>query len=416
MGFHYITAQRSQTLTNEPYVILRSDIDMMLKENAVDEKECRRVTESSYNGESYYAGDGRPGSGKVADSFLAFAKEVLYRDAKTSGFVMSYPHGVIVRQAERNHYYRGEKEIYNQSCASIFRKLSTLETEEERAVYTLIADMRIAEFSFFLKRFELVQRWEAECGTVLYEPLAQHYGLETSWLDITNDFKVALFFACCRWDNEQGKWFPLTKAETEQNEKTQYGVLFHIPQDRVMMEQALYEYNTIADKSGSDPLHAILPIGFQPFRRCDMQTGYGIQMQSPYPLQDDISFEKLHFRHDEKLSQWIYEEMDGGRKVYPQEGLNDFSDVIDQIKTATVFSEDALKYALSKSTFFSDETAARELLSKVQVLGVPVEISDSSPKYGTTRQRVRRLNQKTAGIDFEKDLGIHLLSRAVYTP
>ena len=39
---------------------------------------------------------------------------------------------------------------------------------------------------------------------VIYEVLAQHYGLETGWLDVTNDFKIALFFAVCYWCD--GEW------------------------------------------------------------------------------------------------------------------------------------------------------------------------------------------------------------------
>ena len=50
--------------------------------------------------------------------------------------------------------------------------------------------------------FNHVKNWNY-CD-VIYEVLAQHYGLETGWLDITNDFKIALFFAVCYWCD--GEW------------------------------------------------------------------------------------------------------------------------------------------------------------------------------------------------------------------
>ena len=63
----YITARRSETLLNEPYEITYADIRRMYYENLRDAEECRRVTESSRRGETYYANDGRPGEEKIAD-------------------------------------------------------------------------------------------------------------------------------------------------------------------------------------------------------------------------------------------------------------------------------------------------------------------------------------------------------------
>lgn len=88
---NYITERRSSTLSNEPYEITYEDIRKMYLENLRDEEECRRVTESSYRGESYYAGDGRPGEGKINDFQAAFFKEILYRDRKTAGYAVSEP-------------------------------------------------------------------------------------------------------------------------------------------------------------------------------------------------------------------------------------------------------------------------------------------------------------------------------------
>lgn len=51
----------------------------------------------------------------------------------------------------------------------------------------------------------------------------------------------------------------------------------------------------------------IYPLGFQPFMRCHMQSGYGMYMREPYPLQKDFEFEKLKFKQSVELSRKVYE-------------------------------------------------------------------------------------------------------------
>lgn len=59
--------------------------------------------------------------------------------------------------------------------------------------------------------------------------------------------------------------------------------------------------------------------------------------ENPFPLQEDYTFEKLHFKHSVELSKSVFEMMDGGKKIYPQEGLDEFADNIEAIKSATTF-------------------------------------------------------------------------------
>ncbi len=99
-----------------------------------------------------------------------------------------YPHGVVVEQAQRGNYYRGENQIYPESLPTLQRSLKRFSDIKEKELYRLVADMRIAEFKFFLEKFQHVREWKI--SDVLYDTIAQHYGLETSWLDITSDFKV----------------------------------------------------------------------------------------------------------------------------------------------------------------------------------------------------------------------------------
>ena len=405
----YITSKVRKTLTNEPYILSVSELRDMMRQNQHDVEETRYVTESTNRGESYYY-DGRPGDGKVKDARLAFFKEVTYRDRKTDGYTVQYPHGRTIRQGARNSYYRGENQIYESSQPSLFRTLDKL-SEYEKILYRFVSRMRIAEFQIFLNKLGIVRFWQANYGTVLYEPLAQHYGLETRWLDITSDLDVALFFATCKYDSDSKRWSPLTKADTEVNEKTKYGVIFHIPGWQAEMAQML---------SGSEDEYVrneILPIGYQPFMRCHSQHGYGICMKNPFPLQEDSQFEKLHFRHDEKFSREIFEKMDCGRKIYPQEGLNQFDDIIDQIKHTTIFSREASDIALMDEDSEFTGTQVQKLIDDREcckkIFGDEIIITDEEP-IKVSRQRIKACNIHYDGFSIEKKYGIKLSTRWVY--
>lgn len=62
------------------------------------------------------------------------------------------------------------------SEAVLYRKLAQFDHEEGWTLYSLIADMGIAEFLNLLCRLNITELWLDNYGTVLFEPLAQHYG------------------------------------------------------------------------------------------------------------------------------------------------------------------------------------------------------------------------------------------------
>ena len=71
------------------------------------------------------------------------------------------------------------------------RNLSLQDAERYRAA----AHMRVWQFRKVVWQFDIVPYWEAKLSDANYMALAQHYGFETLLLDITNNAKVALFFA-----------------------------------------------------------------------------------------------------------------------------------------------------------------------------------------------------------------------------
>lgn len=399
--------------------ITYDDLRRMYEENQRDAAECEQVTQSTNRGESYYANDGRPGAGKLQDFRMASFKEVLYRDVKTDGFIIN---GVI-KQGERGHYYRGETQIYDKSGTTISRELEKYKSDEDKLLYRLVADMRIAEFEYFIRMFHRTACWDEKGLTVLTEPLAQHYGLQTDWLDITNDFNTALFFATCYWNRKEKKWYPLTREHTEGGvEKTKFGVLFHAPSWRLMAENMC---KLGLSNFGNDE-SLILPIGYQPFMRCHSQYGYGLHMRNSIPLQENNVFERVCFRHSEKLSRAVYDLMASGRKIYPEEGLDEFQDILDRIATATNFSESAFAAALEKNQLSGKADEYRSKLERFEVIlqretehGIEncrerVSFCGDQHPFSVSRQRIRHANRKDEGFSIEEHYHIQLTTRHGY--
>lgn len=388
-------------LDNAVHTITDKQLHTLFLDNQREAEESASITASSYRGENYYSIPG-------IDQNYAFDLEYLLRDPKTAGMRMYYPHGVVIEQSARRNYYRGENQIYPSSIPSLLRILRKYKTREEKELYRLVSDMRIAEFSFLLKKFQHVQDWKV--SDVLYEPLAQHYGIQTSWLDITNDFNTALFFATCRWNGE--RWLPLTRKETETDENHQYGMIFHMPSNRMVhrwtlaleklqpwTEKPIGKTEDGNDKYGrleyppyrGELQNIVYPLGFQPFMRCHMQNGYGIYMRTEQPLQGDCEFEKLRFRHSEKLSQKVYDLMKGGELVYPHEGLKDVEYLINQIGRETSFSEEAFQYAIYRNHVFrrADADLVREKMKSFVVDGQKIDISEKHPWKLSSGKRKR---------------------------
>ena len=414
---------QSGKLDNTIHTIGKEQLKILFTDNEKEEQECKSVTESTYRGESFLSTKGNMN--------YEMSLEYLYRDPRTSGLRMYYPHGVVISQSERKNYYRGENQIFLSSIPSLLRSLNKYKTQKEKELYRLVADMRIAEFGFLLQKFQHVKDWKE--SDILYEALAQHYGLETGWLDITSDFNVALFFATCYWDSDSNEWMPLTRKQTEIDENHQYGMIFHMPSyvmptrwlDIVTKLQPFANEPVSDDGNGNvrygrldhpiyrgEPDNIVYPLGFQPFMRCHMQNGYGIYMRNPFPLQNDIGFEKLRFRHSEDLSRKVFDMMHGGELIYPHEGLKEAMWIIDDIRRATRFSEEAFRYALYRSHYYriNDRERALDDLSNFIVDGKTIEIIEKHP-WKLSASRRKRIDEKYQDFSIESTYGIRIMDR-----
>ena len=393
-------------LDNTVHDVTRDQLMNLYIENERELQKSKRITQETYNGRTAFD--------YIPNDRQAIYEELLNRQPRTDGVRITYPYGTIIQQSETGHYYRGENKIYTDSTPSLYRKLKQFVSQDEKKLYRLVADMRIGEFKTLLNCFRHVKEWHY-CD-ILYDVLAQHYGLETDWLDITSDFNVALFFATCFWDNNDKKWKPLTKKQTEIDEQHKYGMIFHAPSNVINMRQMVASeyFMNHSFYSEDSPNDIAYPIGFQPFMRCHMQKGYAMYMRKPNALQNNINFEKLRFRHSEELSNWIYDKMDGGKLIYPHEGLNEVDYIIKKISKLTIFSKSAFKYAIeqNRADLICDEKEILNALKAFKINGNNIVIQDKSEWHLSSGRR-QRIDRLYSNFSVEEYYNIKVLYREI---
>lgn len=262
------------------------------------------------------------------------------------------------------NFFRGEN-AYNVRCEpSMYRKQSAdpATAKKEKIVHML----RIAEFCLWLNSLSFVQQWPF--GDMFHGAIAQHYGIPTNGIDITSDLKTALFFACCKWENNG--WRPLRPEEYAEKDSrdrikscggdSRYGVLFTTPADTSNMSTAA--------KIPELHLAQVTPVGYQPFVRCSSQSAYMIEAGHPYDLYQDPSFAKFKFRLTKEMCEWIYQEMDGGKKVYPEEMFGNCDDIVTTLKESSVFSQ----AAFLKATENMDEDERSAIQKNLAMDGITI--------------------------------------------
>ena len=299
-------------------------------------------------------------------------------DSIRDGQIFEYNGHRICSQGYARFYYRGENAYNVRSIASLFRGRSR--DPQKAEIQDLIAETKICDFSIWLKQLDCVNQWPL--GDVFHGAVAQHYGIATNGLDVTSDLKVALFFACCTIDKESGQWRPLRANEfstadsrpevAKRGGDSRYGILFSAPADLCELSHAA--------QLQSPHFTNITPIGYHPFLRCAAQHGYLIETGFSYDMFLDPCFAKVKFRHSEDLCEKIFNLMEQGRQVYPEEHDMDCEAVARAIRSSKEYTRRAFQWAMAYLQLPSERET--ELSEKLSQLGYKQcdEIAWASPE------------------------------------
>ena len=197
-------------------------------------------------------------------------------------------------------FYRGQSRYHEPCIPTLYRGLKS---EAITAELEVAANrIKICEFAALLEKHSVFQ----EVGRNLcVDPvaLAQHYGLSTEYLDITNSKWVAAFFACTGYDSDTDSYYPVGRDYGEG-----YGVLYYAKfKDHLMPEEFL-------EKNGV--------IGYQYFARPTKQSSFGFRMEKGDDFNTSPYFEKIFFRHDMTASQIVYDMSYKQNRFIPKDELS----------------------------------------------------------------------------------------------
>lgn len=212
--------------------------------------------------------------------------------------------------------YRGQGSYYGRCLPSLYRQQMTNDE-------LFVERVRIAEFRLFLEQFEVTQRFEQNHFLVAYVGLAQHYGLKTDVLDVTNNIDVAMFFAMCDYDRDTDSYKP--KFE----EKPYIGYLYAVLANNDTHNQS-NPFGVYSDR--------LNVIGLQPFKRPGRQNGFACHVGSEGKLNGYL----YSFRYTKDDSIGIFNHFRGGEYLWCKD---DVVDVAKVIADTTTFSSEAVRLA-----------------------------------------------------------------------
>ena len=329
--------------------------------------------------------------------------EILMHNAE--GTVVRYPfHLSTITFRSRRHLFRGEPAIYSKSIPLLNRKLIG-KTSKEKLFWKALADLRISQFENFLLKLNVVPYWIAKLSDINYKALAQHYGFDTHLLDLTNDVKIALFFATCLYDSATDSYRPMNEDDIK---KFPYGVLFHTPdwqidffqpQPCTLLLNKLRNRNIDTIRIDNGDMDGVaFQIGLQPLMRCHHQSGYIYPMAIDAPLQDNWHFEKIYFKHSVALSKKIYNMMDGGKKVFPYEGITDAKKILDKMKSSFLFSKEDVKLVYDwetvDHTVYPTFNSFKEGVLGFSFDGESLKIQEDEVDYNIPQDMLNRINSQ----------------------
>lgn len=241
----------------------------------------------------------------------------LDHDIFVNGQSIEYPHGITSSFGSKSFYYRGQIKDYGECNSSLKRHLNLKKSDPDE-ILIFINELKIRDFGFELDKLKQVQNWWENIGDVFGFTIAQHFGMPTNIIDITDNLKIALFFATCI-HTKNNRYRPFRKKDLK---KYKYGVL--------------YIRNRVDELTGKLEVY---PIGYQPFTRCHKQKGHFIidSLKNDFDI-EKVGFKKIYFKHNLKLSRNIFNHFEKGKKLFSYSKSKEIQNLIEVINRSNEHS------------------------------------------------------------------------------
>ena len=235
--------------------------------------------------------------------------------------------------------YRGQNEDYG-VCKTTLDRCKTME-EQFLNICRTIAFEELLEDHPFIRLMKTATFFDNPLCINL-TGMAQHYGLYTNYLDITNNFDVACFFATCEY--RKGKYYPIGHASKP-------GVIYRV-------FEVFYSSFGANDHNKENELEYL---GWQPLPRPEQQRASVLKVAKNTNLDTINRVEKYYFKHSRSQSERIWKQFDKGRALFPDDSA---ADLANECKKLNSFTKEQIQKAFERFETWSGE----KLDNKVQIL------------------------------------------------
>ena len=267
-----------------------------------------------------------------------------------------FPSAKLLLMESSADLFRGQTDVYSPCYSKAYRGLPLVkrprELSEEFRVKFLASQAKTLWYVFLLQKHPAISY--ARARGIIMNPLAiaQHYGMPTPYIDLTQSIEIASFFACCEY--RDNAWQPKLKGK---------GVVYSF-----------------------GPMSASNPIGLVTFSRPVLQKAWFIFLPFGIDFEKLSHVEKFVFNHTPEGSRHYLQLFNSGNDLFPEDPAEDIAkEIINSCSIPKNFIVEALlRFGCISENVEKTFPIFRDNLSKYCDLAVedsvPVDFTDDQIK------------------------------------
>ena len=218
--------------------------------------------------------------------------------------------------------FRGQNYYYDPSYPSLYRRKWSDREKFERLV-------QLEDFSVLLSQNPEVQSLIDSGLEVNVMGLAQHYGLETDIMDLTNSFGVAAFFATSYYDRLADRYCP---------------ILNYVSRGVIYMDICM---GMLPEGCG---FPTVLPIGQESLARPGEQRGFGVKLSESENFNQFFAL-RYFFWHNPAASMKCFGIFGEGHALFPYDPM---AEKVRLMKKYRIYGRDSVEKVYHSSGLFPD--------------------------------------------------------------